>query len=335
VACATPAGRGTVAKDWASEIDVTLLVASAGPGVGEMAAAWSDWLAHEKRQAALTVKAYRTDLRDFLAFCCDHLGGPPGLDQLARLAAADLRAWLAWRQRKGLARASSARALAALRSFYRYLDRQHGLHNAAIKALRTPRLAKRLPRPLSVGQARTLIAAAGELATPEWVAKRDLALLLVLYGAGLRIGEALALERRALGREPARQQALTVTGKGQKQRLVPLLPVIADALADYLEHCPHRLGAEAPLFVGLRGRRLQPALTRRRLQALRRRLGLPETATPHALRHSFATHLLAGGADLRVIQELLGHASLSTTQGYTGIEGERLMQLYRHAHPRA
>jgi integrase/recombinase XerC len=314
---------------------VTLLVPSAGPGVGEAAAAWYDWLAHQKRQAPLTVKAYQTDLLGFLAFCCDHLGGPPGLDQLVGLAAADFRAWLAWRHRQGRARTSTARALAALRSFYGFLDRHHGRHNAALKALRTPRLVKRLPRPLSSGQARELIEEVGEVATPEWVARRDLALLLLLYGAGLRIGEALALERRALGRDPARQQTLTVIGKGQKQRLVPLLPVVAAALAGYLEHCPHALGAEAPLFVGLRGRRLQPALVRRRMQALRRRLGLPESATPHALRHSFATHLLAGGADLRVIQELLGHASLSTTQGYTGIEGERLMQLYDHAHPRA
>jgi integrase/recombinase XerC len=324
---------------------VTLLVPSAPvPGVplsglqaevGEVAAAWCDWLAHEKRQAALTVKAYQTDLLGFLAFCCDHLGGPPGLDQLVGLSAADYRAWLAWRHRRGLARTSTARALAALRSFYLYLDRQHGRHNAALKALRTPRLAKRLPRPLSPGQARELIREVREVATPDWVASRDLALLLLLYGAGLRIGEALALERRALGREPARQQALTVTGKGQKQRLVPLLPVVAQALSAYLDDCPHALGPDAPLFVGLRGRRLQPALVRRRMQVLRRRLGLPESATPHALRHSFATHLLAGGADLRVIQELLGHASLSTTQGYTGIEGERLMRLYHHAHPRA
>ncbi len=311
------------------------LVPSAGPGVDAVAAAWRDWLCHEKRQAAPTVKAYQTDLRGFLAFCCDHLGGPPGLDQLADLAAADFRAWLAWRHRQGLARTSTARALAALRSFYRYLDRQHGRHNAALKALRTPRLVKRLPRPLSPGQARALIQEVAAGASPDWVASRDLALLLLLYGAGLRIGEALALERRALGREPARQQALTVTGKGRKQRLVPLLPVVAQALAAYLDDCPHAPGAEAPLFVGLRGRRLQPALVRRRMQVLRRRLGLPETASPHALRHSFATHLLAGGADLRVIQELLGHASLSTTQGYTGIEGERLMRLYHDAHPRA
>jgi len=314
---------------------VTLLVPSAGPGVGEVAAAWCDWLAHEKRQAALTVKAYQTDLLGFLAFCCDHLGGAPGLDQLGTLAAADFRAWLASRHRRGLARTSTARALAAVRSFYRYLDREHGRHNAALKALRTPRLAKRLPRPLSPSQAQELIQEAGADATPAWVASRDLALLLLLYGAGLRIGEALALERRSLGREPARQQTLTVTGKGGKQRLVPLLPVVAEALSAYLEHCPHACGAEAPLFVGVRGRRLQPALVRRRMQALRRRLGLPETATPHALRHSFATHLLAGGADLRVIQELLGHASLSTTQGYTGVEPERLMRLYHHAHPRA
>jgi integrase/recombinase XerC len=171
--------------------------------------------------------------------------------------------------------------------------------------------------------------------TPTWVAARDRALLLLLYGAGLRIGEALALARGMVGEAPAALGSLIVTGKGGKQRLVPILPVIAAALADYLAVCPHHLGRAEPLFVGVRGKRLQAAVVRRRMRDLRRRAGLPENATPHALRHSFATHLLAGGADLRVIQELLGHASLSTTQGYTAVEGERLMKLYHQAHPRA
>jgi integrase/recombinase XerC len=170
---------------------------------------------------------------------------------------------------------------------------------------------------------------------PPWVSKRDLALFLLLYGTGLRIGEALGLDRRAVGAAPAALGALTVTGKGGKQRLVPVLPAIAHALADYLDACPRQPAGDAPLFLGVRGKRLQSAVVRRHMQQVRRLAGLPENATPHALRHSFATHLLAGGADLRVIQELLGHASLSTTQGYTAVEGERLMKLYHRAHPRA
>jgi integrase/recombinase XerC len=302
------------------------------PEVAALAAAWLDWLAHEKRQAGATVKAYRTDLDGFLAFCALHLGEPPGLERLTGLRAADFRAWLAERHRQGLARTSTARALAALRSFYRYLDREHGRHNPALKALRTPRLPRRLPRPLSADQALQLLDAAPG-AGLDWLAKRDAAVLLLLYGAGLRIGEALALERTAVGRDPARLRRLLITGKGGKQRLVPLLPVIAVAIADYLAACPYE--QTVPLFLGARGKRLQAPIVRRLMQDLRRRLGLPESATPHALRHSFATHLLAGGADLRTIQDLLGHASLSTTQGYTGVDGARLVRLYHQAHPRA
>jgi integrase/recombinase XerC len=302
------------------------------PEVAALAAAWLDWLAHEKRQAIATVKAYRTDLDGFLAFCAEHLGEPPGPAGLAGLRPADFRAWLAERHRQGLARTSTARALAAVRSFYRYLDREHGRHNPALRALHTPRLPRRLPRPLSPGQALELLDAVP--AGPDWLTRRDAALLLLLYGAGLRIGEALALERAAVGRDPARLRSLLITGKGGRQRLVPVLPVIAAAIADYLAACPYQETA-GPLFLGARGRRLQAPIVRRLMQELRRRLGLPESATPHALRHSFATHLLGSGADLRTIQELLGHASLSTTQGYTGVDSARLMRLYHQAHPRA
>ncbi len=297
--------------------------------------AWCDWLAHEKRQAALTVKGYQTDMIGFLSFLAEHLGGTPSLQQLTDLKIADFRAWLAARHRDGVAKTSVARGLAALRSFYRFLDRHYGKHNPAIKALRTPRQEKRLPRPLSSGEANDLVHQAPAASNQDWVGKRDSALLLLLYGAGLRIGEALALDRDEIGRDPSALRQLTVTGKGKKQRLVPILPIIASALADYLAACPYGLLNEAPLFVGLRGKRLQPALIRRNVQAVRRMLGLPETATPHALRHSFATHLLSDGADLRTIQELLGHASLSTTQGYTGLDNARLMRLYQTAHPRA
>lgn len=296
---------------------------------------WRTWLQHEKRQAAASVKAYQGDLLAFLAFCAEHLGEPPSLDTLVSLGAADFRAWLAARHRAGAARTSTARALAAVRNFYRYLDRQHGRHNPALGAMRTPRLARRLPRPLSAGQAEELIETVPAFARSGWQAKRDMALLLLLYGAGLRIGEALGLNRRDVGPRPGSLQALTVTGKGNKQRVVPILPVIAEAIEAYVSECPFDPAPERPLFVGARGKRLQPAVVRRQVQAVRRLLGLPESATPHALRHSFATHLLEGGADLRTIQELLGHASLSTTQGYTGVDGERLMRLYLEAHPRA
>ncbi len=305
------------------------------PEVLSLVTAWLDWLAQQKRQADLTVKSYRSDLFGFLGFCAEHLGEPPGLPVLVGLDATSLRAWLAARHRAGLAKTSTARALAALRSFYRFLNRQHGHANPALQALRTPRLAKRLPRPLSSEQVASLVECAPAAAQEAWLAKRDVALLLLLYGAGLRIGETLALARGALGPPPMAVSALTITGKGGKQRLVPILPVIAAALAEYLAACPYPSGASTPLFLGARGKRLQPAIAARLVRSLRRQLRLPETATPHALRHSFATHLLADGADLRTIQELLGHASLSTTQGYTGVDGERLIRLYQQAHPRA
>jgi integrase/recombinase XerC len=316
-------------------IQLPASAAYAHPEVAAVVGAWLDWLAHQKRQAPASVKAYRTDLWGFLAFYATHFGSPPGLDRLQALTTNDFRAWLAARHRGGLARRSTARALAAVRNFYRYLDRQEGRHNPAVRALRTPRLDQRLPRPLSTDQATLLIDSVPEAAEPGWVAKRDLALLLLLYGAGLRIGEALALDRAAVGKAPAELRSLIVTGKGARQRLVPILPVIAEALDDYLSARPGAMVPNQALFVGIRGKRLQAAVVGRRMRDLRRLLGLPESATPHALRHSFATHLLAGGADLRVIQELLGHASLSTTQGYVGVEGERLIQLYRSAHPRA
>ena len=309
--------------------------AFAHPQVAELVEAWLDWLAHQKRHSPATVKAYRTDLSGFLQFCAGHLGDAPDLEGLLALKAADFRAWLAAQHWRGLARRSAVRALAAVRTFYRFLDRQHGRHNPAAAALRTPRLEQRLPRPLSGAQIEVLLEEPTDPDLAPWVVRRDLALFLLLYGAGLRIGEALGLERATVGDVPAALHSLTVTGKGGKQRLVPILPAIAEALADYLESCPHPLHRGAPLFVGVRGKRLQSAVVRRRMRHLRRLAGLPENATPHALRHSFATHLLAGGADLRVIQELLGHASLSTTQGYTAVESERLLKLYHRAHPRA
>lgn len=311
------------------------MVPSAAADLAAALAAWRSWLADERRLSPRTVAAYRRDLATFVAFLGGHLGGGEvTLQALGRLALADLRAWLAARHNRRFAKTSTARAVAAVRGFFRFIDRRHGVHNPALKAMRTPRPSRRIPRPLSPDQAAELTESAGEAALP-WVGRRDTALLLLLYGCGLRIGEALALDRRDLGQEPRRLRLLRVLGKGGKERLVPVLPVVAEALAAYLAACPEPPLPGEAVFRGVRGRRLQQAVVQRRVRELRGLLGLPESATPHALRHSFATHLLGGGADLRAIQELLGHASLSTTQGYTAVETRRLFELYSRAHPRA
>ena len=304
---------------------------AAGAAVREAAADWHRWLADEKRCSRHTVDAYDRDLAAFFDFLSRHLGRPPGFADLAALGTVDFRAWLADRSRAGLKRSSIARALAAVRGFFRFLDRGGRVRNAAINNLRTPRVPRPVPRPLAVAEAAATLEAAGRGAAREWVARRDVALLTLLYGCGLRLGEALALKRDVvpLG------EVLVVRGKGGKERRVPVLPVVAAAIADYLAACPHDPGPDGPLFLGVRGGALNPGVVQAGVRRLRFALGLPETATPHALRHSFATHLLAAGGDLRAIQELLGHASLSTTQRYTEVDAERIMRVYEAAHPRA
>jgi integrase/recombinase XerC len=311
------------------------MLAHAAADLASVAAEWRAWLAAERRLAARSVTAYGRDLAAFVAFLKGHLGeGEVTVAHLAGLTLADFRAWLAERHKDEFARSSTARAVAAVRGFFRFLDRRHGVHNPALKAMRTPRLPRRVPRPLSPDQAEELAENAGE-AGLAWVGLRDKALLLLLYGGGLRIGEALALDRGDLGRDVAALRTLRVRGKGGKERLVPVLPAVAEALAAYLAAHPSPPLPAEPVFAGVRGKRLQPAVVQKRVRELRGMLGLPESATPHALRHSFATHLLGSGADLRAIQELLGHASLSTTQGYTAVETRRLFELYSKAHPRA
>lgn len=307
----------------------------ASPELATLAESWCRWLKAERRLAARTELAYRRDLLSFLRFLAGHRAARVSAPELAGLRLSDFRAWLAWRHGEGLARTSTARAIAAVRSFFRFLDRRHGLHNPALQAMRTPRLPHRIPRPLAEDDARDLVAGAQVEARELWQGLRDRALLMLLYGAGLRIGEALALDRRDLGVDPRDLRGLRVRGKGGKERLVPILPAVAEAIAAYLAACPSPPLPDEPLFKGARGGRLQPSVVQRQVRVLRAGLGLPETATPHALRHSFATHLLGAGADLRAIQELLGHASLSTTQGYTEVDGKRLLALYAKAHPRA
>lgn len=300
-------------------------------GLGQAVDDWAAWLAHERRASPHTLAAYGQDLAEFLEFLTMHLGGPLTLETLGGLRLADFRSWLAARTSRGLARSSTARALSTVRGFFRRLERLDLVHNAAINVVRTPKVPKALPKALTAEEAFAAIDTAAGMADEPWIAKRDAAILTLLYGAGLRIGEALSLDRRDAPAGPA----LRVRGKGNKERVVPLLPVVVEAIADYLDVCPHTLPPGGPLFVGKRGKRLQPSQVQASLRTVRRALGLPETATPHALRHSFATHLLAGGGDLRTIQELLGHASLSTTQRYTAVDTARLAEVYRATHPRA
>ena len=300
--------------------------------LGGAYATWWHWLADERRLSEHTVDAYQRDLRAFFSFLAEHLGGPPGLDDLARLVPADVRAYLARRAGEGLQNASLARAMATLRNFGRFLERHYEVAIPALFAVRTPRPPKRLPRPLTETDALDAVTTIAHLSDEPWVAARDRALLALLYGCGLRISEALGLARRD---SPVARDTLVVTCKGNKQRLVPVLPAVREAIAAYVELCPFDPGPDGALFLGQRGDRLNPGVAQRQMRRLRLALNLPETATPHALRHSFATHLLAHGGDLRTIQELLGHASLSTTQRYTNVDTSRLFSVHRAAHPRA
>jgi integrase/recombinase XerC len=296
---------------------------------------WLSWLGDQRRASRHTVDGYTRDLAAFLVFLAEHLGQPPDAAALAGLSPADFRGYLARRAAEGAERTSIARGLSVVRGFFRHLERHGIAANAAISALRGPRLPRAVPKALSEAETADLLDAVTMDATGErtpWIEKRDIAILTLLYGCGLRLGEALSLRRADAPR--AGQAALRVTGKGDKQRTVPVLPAVVAAIDDYLAHAPAGAPGD-PLFLGARGGPLNPRLVQRRMAELRARLGLPEDATPHALRHSFATHILAGGADLRAIQELLGHASLSTTQRYTAVDAERLLAVHRQAHPRA
>ncbi|MEX1148273.1 MAG: tyrosine recombinase XerC [Sphingomonadales bacterium] len=293
-------------------------------------ARWIDHLAGERRVAAHTLDAYTSEITRFFTFMGAHLGGPIDRSALEGLSVADFRAYLATRRGDGLQARSMARSLSAIRNFFRYLER-HGLaRNTAWPAVRSPRLPTRLPRPLSEGDAAELMNSGGDGSSTPWVGLRDTAVLLLLYGCGLRISEALGLDQGDL----RRGESLRIRGKGNKERIVPVLAVIHDAVDAYVAACPHVITAGSPLFRGVRGKRVDPAIIQKAMRHARAALGLPPSATPHALRHSFATHLLAGGGDLRTIQELLGHASLSTTQVYTDVETTRLVKIYEKAHPK-
>ncbi|MBZ5760856.1 MULTISPECIES: tyrosine recombinase XerC [unclassified Rhizobium] len=293
---------------------------------------WLEALRSERRLSAHTLDAYERDTRQFLFFLTGHLAGPTTLKDIQALRPADFRAFLANRRRDGAGARSLGRNLAGLRSLLRYLEKKGLVNAAGAAAVRSPKQPKSLPKPLSDSQAINVVSDEAQMHEEPWIAARDAAVLTLLYGCGLRISEALDLMPDDL--RPG-ATSLRITGKGNKMRIVPLLAVVVDAVERYKQLCPYDLDPALPLFRGARGGKLHPGLIQRGMQKLRSAFNLPETATPHALRHSFATHLLAGGGDLRTIQELLGHASLSTTQVYTGVDSARLLEVYDRAHPRA
>ncbi len=322
---------------------MTTATPAAGPVGTALLEQFLDWLRDERRASPLTVTAYRGDLARFLGFLAGHLGAEPDLAALAALRSADLRAWLAEEAARAAARPdfsrdraarTRVRRMSAVRSFYRHLARRHDVDNAAPGLMTSPRLRPTLPRPLPAAAALAAPAGIASQARTPMAERRDGALFTLLYGAGLRISEALALDLRDLPRGPDADAVLRVRGKGSKERLVPLLPAVLSALRDWAAHHPDP-APDSPLFPGVRGGRLDPAVAQKAMRDYRRLVGLPEHATPHALRHSFATHLLEGGADLRSIQELLGHASLSTTQRYTLADEAHLLDVWRRTHPRS
>lgn len=300
----------------------------------DLKSAVESWLAHltaERGQSPATHEAYERDVRQFLGFLKRQLGHPPCLGDLARVDAKTIRGFLASRRKAGAVSRSLARSLSALRTFFRWLEREETLVNRAFLEVALPKLPHSLPKPLTVEGASAAVRQRED--DGDWTAARDTAVLLLLYGAGLRISEALSLTPATA--PVGDRDIMVIRGKGGKERMVPALAIIRAAVAKYMKLCPFPLSAHGPLFLGLRGGPLSPRLIQLAMERLRNELGLAPTATPHALRHSFATHLLSAGADLRQIQELLGHASLSTTQAYTEVDRERLLAVYDAAHPRA
>jgi integrase/recombinase XerC len=306
---------------------------SAKPDLMSARQAWLTMLSRERRLSPETVEAYERDTRQLLQFLTGHCGGPPGLADIRDLRAADLRGFLAARRNAGAGPRTLGRGLAGVRSFLRFLERRGLATAAGAAALRAPRQPKSLPKPLTASDARRVVSFDEQLAEEPWIAARNAAVLTLLYGSGLRISEALSITAGEL--TGSGEGVLRVTGKGGKTRLAPVLPVGLKAVAEYRRLCPHVLDPKGLLFRGTRGGPLNPAIIQREMKKMRSALNLPDTATPHALRHSFATHLLGRGGDLRTIQELLGHASLSTTQVYTGVDTARLLDIYDAAHPRA
>lgn len=300
----------------------------------ELSVAIEEWSAHLRgidNRSEHTISAYQSDTREFLLFIMQHKAEFSGMKMLKSLSISDMRAWMASERLRGLGARSLARKLSSAKSFLRWISRREAFDASAALAVRAPKTPERLPRPVAPDAARELLALAEAQHETPWVAARDVAVLTLLYGCGLRISEALSLTGKDLPPGPA----LRITGKGSKERIIPVIPPARQAIEDYARLCPFELGPNEPLFRGVRGGALSPRIIQKLMQSLRLQLGLPASATPHALRHAFATHLLGAGGDLRAIQDLLGHASLATTQIYTGIDNARLLDVYEAAHPKA
>ncbi len=292
---------------------------------------WQRYLAAEKRFSEHTLSSYARDVLGFLAFAKDHGGGTVSRGQLESLSLSDFRSYLMNLKMAGLGVKSMARALSSVRNFFKFLAKRENLKNANISEIRTPKIPKSLPRPLTTEGAVQVLDNISSDQKEAWVRARDVAIVTLLYGCGLRISEALSLDIKDI----PKGETFIIKGKRQKERVVPVLPIVLEAIEGYLELCPHDLDDDDALFVGIRGARLNPRVVQKAMENVRRALGLPESATPHALRHSFATHLLSAGGDLRTIQELLGHANLSTTQHYTDVDEKALLKVFEKAHPRA
>lgn len=304
---------------------------AAPPALREALSRWLDQLSALDGAAQATITAYGADVTRWIGFLAEHRGGLSSVRDLVEVQKSELRAFMAAEQGRGVAARSLARRLSAVRRFSGWLADHHGGEISEVLAAKAPKYRRKLPRPLSVEAAAGVVEQISAEAVEPWIAARDQAVVTLLYGCGLRISEALSL----CGRDHPLAEVIRIVGKGGKERLVPVIPLARQAVADYVRLCPHPLASDQPLFRGARGGALSPSIIQLAMARLRARLGLPSSATPHALRHSFATHLLAAGGDLRAIQDLLGHASLSTTQAYTAVDSARLMEVYARAHPRA
>ena len=317
----------------AEELDtVETLCRSAAADLGMRLRQWFAYLETEKRYSRHTLRAYGADIQTFLVFIVGHIGQPPSLNDLGNLQIGDFRSWMSKMVTTGLGNASRARALSTLRNFFKWLDRHGHLHNPAIGLIRTPKIPHKLPRAVAPEIAKAVITTQVSENDSGWIKQRDRALFTLLYGCGLRIDEALSLNLSDLPRD----RTLRVIGKGKKQRMVPVLPIVEHEIQEYLRLRPTVSDdLSAPLFLGLRGGRLNQGIAQKRMRLLRHKTNPTGSLTPHALRHSFATHLLNNGANLREIQELLGHASLKTTQRYTDVSDEKLLQVHKNHHPRS
>ncbi|MFK7839734.1 MAG: tyrosine recombinase XerC [Bdellovibrionales bacterium] len=306
-------------------------LATCAPDLSHTLEKWIDYLRVEKQVSKHTFRAYTSDVNNFITFMRDHTGKTPCIGDIADVKIADLRSWMSQKSINGASNASRARSLSGVKNFLNWADKNGIMHNAAIHVMRSPKLGHKLPRPLFENQALKILDNADLLTAEDWIGMRDRALFTLLYGCGLRINEALNLDIKDMPEDGF----IRVIGKGSKERIVPVIDLVTTAITQYLDQCPYPVTKDSPIFLGARGARLNQGIAQKSMRQIRSVLGLPETATPHAFRHSFATHLLQNGANLREIQELLGHSSLSTTQRYTEINAEELLRIYKNAHPRA